>query len=387
MPNDSDSPLFVTRPELPPLEDLQPLLEEIWHSRILSNAGPIHQRFEKALGDHLGVPFVSLVDNATSGLVLALLAGGDEARDSVRAVSRRELRASERREVLTTPFTFVGTAHAILRAGLEPVFVDIDPRTFAIDPALVAASVTERTRAIMPVHCFGYGCDTERLGAIADRHGLRLVYDAAHAFGIEDDGGSILRHGDASVLSFHATKIFTTFEGGAVVSRDEEEKLTLDRLRNFGLYGEAALDIGINAKLDEFRAAIGLLQLRTVAKAIETRGTLDARYRELLAEVPGIRPIPWPAGQTRNYYSFPVLVEAPYPLSRDDLWERMHRRGVVARRYFYPLVSDMVVYRERFSDIDIPVARYVSSRILCLPLYPGLSFGEQDRVVEAMRNP
>jgi len=266
------------------------------------------------------------------------------------------------------------------------VFVDIDPRTFALDPALVAASVTERTRAIMPVHCYGYRADTERLGAIAARHDLRLVYDAAHAFGIEDDGGSILRHGDASVLSFHATKIFTTFEGGAVVSSSEDEKLAVDRLRNFGLYGEAALDIGINAKLDEFRAAVGLLQLRTVRGAIERRGVLDERYRQLLAEVPGIRPVPWPSGQTRNYYSFPVLVDADFPLSRDALWEHMHRRGVVARRYFYPLVSDMVVYRERFADIDVPVARHVSSRILCLPLYPGLTFADQDRVVDALRN-
>jgi dTDP-4-amino-4,6-dideoxygalactose transaminase len=266
------------------------------------------------------------------------------------------------------------------------VFVDIDPKTFALDPELVAASVSERTRAIMPVHCFGYACDTARLGAIAERNQLRLVYDAAHAFGIDDAGGSILRHGDASVLSFHATKIFTTFEGGAVVSSSEDEKLTLDRLRNFGLYGEAALDIGINAKLDEFRAAVGLLQLRTVASSIEARGARDAYYRELLAEVPGIRPIPWPAGQTRNFYSFPVLVEPEFPLSRDALWQRMHRLGVVARRYFFPLVSDMVVYRERFADIEIPVARDVSSRILCLPLYPGLSFDEQARVVDAMRN-
>lgn len=367
---DPMDPLYVTRPQLPPLEELTLLLEEIWRERVLTNSGPIHQRFERTLADYLGVSHLSLVVNATQGLLLALMGLGRKG------------------EVITTPFTFVGTAHAIVQAGLTPVFVDIDPSTMNLDPKLVESAITERTCAILPVHCFGYACDVSSLGAIAKKYDLSLVYDAAHAFGVKDAGGSLLRHGDASVVSFHATKVFTTFEGGAIVCATEETKRTIDRLKNYGFDDQNSIDlIGTNAKMTEFSAAMGLLELKYVQARIDQRALRDAVYRESLEDVRGVHCPKWPAGQSRNYYNFPIFVGDDFPLKRDELAQKLLDRGIVARRYFYPLVTDLPVYRRLFdAQRSLPVARDVAERVLCLPLYPDLPESDQRRVVAAIRD-
>ena len=360
-------PLYVTRPALPPLQELLPMLEDIWHSRIVSNDGPYHQRLEQALSEYLGVEHLCLVANATLGLILAL----------------RHCRLEG--EVITTPFTFVGTTHALTLAGLEPVFVDIDPHTLNLDSAKIEAAVTPRTRAIMPVHVFGRGCDTTAIAALAQKHKLRVIYDAAHAFGVRDEGGSLLRHGDMSVLSFHATKVFNTFEGGAVICPDAGTKTEISRLRNFGIVDEVTVTtVGMNAKMHEFSAALGLLQLRYIDDCIARRGAADNRYRQMLAGVPGIRCLTEPDKQTLNFYNFPLLVESDASFSRDELYQRLQSHGVYARRYFYPLISDLPMYRHYPSARtgNLPVARDIASRILCLPLFPDLTTEEQQRIVD-----
>jgi dTDP-4-amino-4,6-dideoxygalactose transaminase len=360
----SPDPLYVTRPMLPPLAELLPLLEDLWSRRVLSNDGPYHRQFEPALAEYLGVAHVVLVSNATLGLLLAL----------------RQSRMCGK--VLTTPFSFVGTSHAIRWAGLEPVFVDIDADTLNIDPALLADAMEEQVAGILPVHCFGRPCDTEGIGRFAQACGLPVVYDAAHAFGVRDAGGSVLRHGDFSVLSFHATKVFNTFEGGAILCHDSATKRELDLLKNFGIVDEMQVEsVGLNAKLNEFQAALGVLQLRHVESYIAARRERERRYRELLAEVPGIRLAP-PIGGTHNHYAFPVFVEAEHPLGRDGLYLRLREHGVFARRYFHPLISDLPMYRHLPSadPARLPVAQRMSQSILCLPLFPDLSDSDQARI-------
>lgn len=359
-------PLYVTRPALPPLQELMPLLEDIWQSHILSNDGPYHQQFEKALSDYLGVEHLSLVSNATLGLQLAL--------------RQSKLQG----EVITTPFSFVATSHVLALAGLKPVFADIDPVSLNLDPAAVEAALTPQTRAIMPVHIFGRGCDTSAFGALASRHNLRVIYDAAQAFGVRDNDGSLLRHGDMSVLSFHATKVFNTFEGGAVICKDAATKAAIDDLRNFGIIDEVTVtDIGMNAKMNEFSAALGIVQLRHIDDYIAQRGAADSRYRELLAEVSTVRCLPKMPHQQSNYYSFPILVEPDAGFSRDELYDQLRAQGIYARRYFYPLISDLPMYRDLPSAqaAKLPVAQDISQRILCLPMFPDLSAEEQQRIV------
>jgi len=366
--NEAVPPLYVTKPWLPPLEELTPYFEQIWSSKILSNMGPLHQRFEREVAEYLGVKHISVVANATIALVLALR------------------RFKMKGEVITTPFSFVATANSIVEAGLKPVFVDVLPGTYALDPAQIEANITPETCAIMPVHCFGYGCDTGAIDAIAKKHNLKVIYDAAHAFGIRDQGGSILRHGNASILSFHATKVFTTFEGGAIISETEEDKREVDRLTNFGFNGDIVDEVGTNAKMSELGAAVGLVLLKHIDTLIAERGKRDAIYRELLRDVPGIKALDWPAGQTRNYYNFPVLVEDSFPVRCEELVERMKERGVFGRRYFYPLLPDFPIHKDaRGARAPLPVARDVASRIMCLPLHPTLTLEEQQRVVDSIR--
>ncbi|WP_069301142.1 DegT/DnrJ/EryC1/StrS family aminotransferase [Neptunicoccus sediminis] len=362
-------PLYVTRPTLPPLQEVIPILEDLWESRILSNGGRYHQEFEAALGDYLGVEHVSLVANATLGLMLALQ------------------QCALQGQVITTPFSFIGTSHTLALSGLEPVFADIDPVTLNLDPAAVTAALTPQTSAIMPVHVFGRACDTAAFEALANTHNLRLIYDAAHAFGVRDTGGSVLRHGDMSVLSFHATKVFNTFEGGAVISRDAATKEGIDELRNFGIVDEVTVSrVGMNAKMNEFSAGLGLLQLKYIDDATERRGQADARYRDLLAQVPEVRCLPLASGQTGNKYSFPILVQPDAGFTRDALYERLRANGIYARRYFYPLISDMPMYRHQPSaqPENLPVARDIAQRILCLPLSPDLGAEEQQRIVKVI---
>lgn len=364
-------PLYVTRPSLPPLAELIPLLEEIWANRWLTNEGPFHERFEAALATHLDVPRVSLVTNATLGLMLALKHVGVEGG-----------------EVITTPFSFVATGHSILWSGAKPVFADIDPITLNLDPLQIERHITPNTRAILAVHCYGQPCNVELIDAIAKKHGLKVVYDAAHAFGVRHKGRSVLNWGDLSVLSFHATKVFNTFEGGAVISPTVEGKQAIDLLRNYGIVDEVTVTTtGLNAKMSEFDSAFGLLQLRYIEDNIEKRRGVDTRYREWLAEVPGIRCLPLIEPTERNFYSFPILVEPDYPISRDALYHGLRERQVYARRYFHPLMSDMPMYRDLPSSAreNLPVATQASSRVLCLPMFADLAEDQQRHIVKTIR--
>lgn len=363
-------PIYVTRPFLPPLAELLPLLEGIWERRLVTNNGPLHQQLEAELASFLQVPNLSLVANGMIGLQTAIEAAGLSG------------------EVVTTPFSFVATAHAIKRAGLTPVFADIRLHDVNIDPARVERAITKRTGAIVAVHCYGNPCAVEELAAIARRHGLKLIYDAAHAFGVEHRGRGLLSWGDFSVLSFHGTKMFNTFEGGAVSTLVEDDRRQVERLRNFGILDEVTVAVaGGNGKMSEFNAALGLVQLRHVEAVRAARAAVDRRYREAFAEVEGIEPLPLPADTLPNYSYFPVLVSEAFHLSRDALYEALKEDGVFTRRYFHPLLSSLPMYRELPSaaPVNLPVATRASAQILCLPIYPDLSEADQDRVIHGIR--
>jgi dTDP-4-amino-4,6-dideoxygalactose transaminase len=365
----SNSPIFVTRPFLPPLEELAPLLESIWSSRILTNNGPLHARFESALAEYLGVEHIALVANGTLALTVAL---------QVMALSG---------EVITTPYSFVATAHTLKLASLTPVFVDIRADDFNLDPRRIEAAITPRTVAIMPVHCYGNPCDTAAIDAIAKRHGLRVIYDAAHAFGVTQNGASVLKHGDFSTLSFHATKAFNTFEGGAIVARSAEAKLAIDRMKNFGFRDEVTVEsVGGNGKMSEFNAALGLLQLKYFDQARAARRQVDEKYRRALENVEGVSCAPIPAGVTPNYGYLPILVQPSFPISRDALYQRLKQAGVFARRYFYPLLTSFPMYSGLPSaePQNLPVATEIADRVLCLPIYPDLSESAQERVIDCI---
>lgn len=366
-----ESRILVTQPYLPPLEEFVPYLQSIWESKILTNGGPMHQQLEQALAEYLGVEHVALFNNGTIALLTAL----------------QTLRVTG--EVITTPYSFVATAHSLLWNGIKPVFVDIDPQTLNLDPARIEVAITPQTTAIMPVHCYGNPCAVEAIQSIADTYNLRVIYDAAHAFGVEDAGGSVLRHGDLSVLSFHATKVFNTFEGGAIICPDAKTKQRIDRLKNFGFVDEVTVVApGINGKMSEVNAAFGLLQLQHVDRAIEQRQIIDGFYRERLAGLKGIRLLGL-SGQIRaNHSYFPILVEADYPLTRDQLYQHLKDHGVFARRYFYPLISEFPMYRGMPSAQrgNLPVASAVAAQVLCLPIYPGLAEHDCERIVELLRS-
>lgn len=361
--------IHVTRPDLPPLEEFIPYLEQIWQNRWLTNAGPFHAGLEAALVRHLDVPQLSLFTNGTIALVVALQA----------------LRISG--EVITTPFTFVATTHALWWNGIKPVFVDIERETFNLDPDRIEAAITPQTTAILPVHCYGTPCDVDRIQRIADRYGLKVIYDAAHAFGVRHDDTSLARAGDLSILSFHATKPFNTFEGGAIVSPDERTKQRIDHLKNFGIADEVTVVApGINGKMNEIQAAFGLLQLRYLEDGRARRQAVARRYRDTLASVPGLHLPPEIPGVEGNHAYFPIMVGPDYPVGRDALYTRLREAGILARRYFHPLVSDLPMYRGLPSAApgNLPVATQVSQAILCLPIYAALSPGDQDRVIAAL---
>lgn len=362
-------PLYVTEPHLPPLEEFIPYLEKIWADRWLTNAGQFHARFEAALCAYLGVEHLALFANGTLALMTAL----------------QSLRIGG--EVITTPFSFVATSHALLWNNIEPVFVDIDPKTFNLDPAQVEAAITPRTTAILPVHCFGRPCDTRAIERIADRYGLKVIYDAAHAFGVRQDAQSVLRHGDLSILSFHATKVFNTFEGGAVICPDAKSKQRIDDLKNFGFADEVTVvAAGINGKMNEFQAALGLLQLDHIDAALEQRRRIDARYREALAGCPGIACMDIPSDTELNWGYFPILVGPDYPLTRDALYARFREHDIHARRYFHPLISTMPMYRHLPSarPEDLPVAHRIAEQVLCLPIFPHLPPERQQAVIDVI---
>ena len=364
---DSKKPLYVTQPHMPALQDFTQLLAQIWSSRILTNGGPFHQRLESELCEYLGVKHLALFTNATIALVTALQA----------------LRVTG--EVITTPYSFVATAHSLLWNGIKPVFVDIDPVTLNLDPSKIEAAITPQTTAIMPVHCYGHPCGVAEIQRIADTYGLKVIYDAAHAFGVSDGGGSVLRHGDLSVLSFHATKVFNTFEGGAIVCPDAKTKQRIDHLKNFGFVDETTVvATGINGKMSEFQAAFGLLQLRDIDRAIESRRTIYERYRAAFEERAGVTCVAEVRQTRANYSYFPILIDERYGRTRDELYLRMREQNVFSRRYFYPLITDFPMYRGLPSAArsNLPVARKAADQVICLPIYPALSEEDQQRVID-----
>ena len=362
--------ITVTSPLLPDLQDFNAMLQEIWNSKWVTNNGAFHQRLEEELAHYLKVPYISLFTNGTLPLITALQA----------------LRVTG--EVITTPYSFVATTHSLWWNGIKPVFVDIDPATGNIDPDKIEAAITPHTTAIMPVHVYGRPCDTEAIQTIADRYGLRVIYDAAHAFGVEVKGESVLNAGDVSTLSFHATKVFNTIEGGAMVMHDEETKKRIDFLKNFGFAGETkVVGPGINSKMDEVRSAYGLLNLKQVNAAIEARHLVAIQYREALRDVPGITFFDDMPGVRHNYSYFPVFVNAEeYGMTRDELYFKMKQNGVLGRRYFYPLISTFSTYRglESAAPSNLPVATKMADEVICLPMHHALSEAELERVIDCI---
>ncbi|CDG82583.1 dTDP-4-amino-4,6-dideoxy-D-glucose aminotransferase VioA [Janthinobacterium agaricidamnosum] len=358
-------PTYVTQPLLPDLQDFIPYLETIWENKILTNGGPFHQQLEQALCAYLGVKHICLFSNGTLALMTALQA----------------LRING--EVITTPYSFVATAHSLLWNNIKPVFADIDPHTLNLDPARIEAAITPHTTAIMPVHCYGQPCDVEAIEKIADNYGLKVIYDAAHAFGVRHQGGSVLNYGDLSVLSFHATKIFNTFEGGAIICPDAKTKQRIDHLKNFGFVDEVTVvAAGINGKMSEINAAFGLLQLKGIDAARQRRSAIDARYRQQLALVPGIDCLRPASEEQANHAYFPILVRPGYGISRDALYQHLREHNIYARRYFYPLISDFPMYRGMPSAAhdNLPVARLAAQQVICLPIYPALEFDKVDQI-------
>jgi len=363
--------ITVTSPLVPPLEELTPYLEDIWKRKWLTNNGHYHQELEKALCHYLKVPFISLFTNGTLPLMCALQA----------------LRITG--EVITTPFSFVATTHSLWWNGIKPVFVDIDPQTGNLDPEKIEAAITPRTTAIMPVHVYGNPCDTDRIQEIADKYGLKVIYDAAHAFGVEVNGKSILEKGDISTLSFHATKVYSTIEGGALICHDAQMKQRIDYLKNFGFANETTVVApGINGKMDEVRAAFGLLSLKHVDAAIASRHKVAERYRNELKDIPGIRFLNDMPNVKHNYAYFPIFVdEKKYGMSRDALYEKMKSANVFGRRYFYPLISSFSTYRglESANIDNLPVANKMAEEVICLPIHHLLSEEDVERVLRTIK--
>ena len=362
--------ITVTSPLLPDLADFNVLLKEIWDSKWITNNGSFHKQLEKELAAYLKVPYISLFTNGTLPLITALQA----------------LRITG--EVITTPYSFVATTHSLWWNGCKPVFVDIDPTTGNIDPDKIEAAITPQTQAIMPVHVYGKPCDTKRIQEIADKYGLKVVYDAAHAFGVEVNGESILNAGDMSTLSFHATKVYNTIEGGALVMQDERTKKRIDYLKNFGFAGEVEVVApGINSKMDEMRSAYGLLNLKQVDAAIEARHQVAIQYREALRPVEGITFMDDMPGVKHNYSYFPIFVDAEkYGMTRDELYFKMKGQNVLGRRYFYPLISEFTTYRglPSANPENLPNAHKMADSVICLPMHHELDKQDVERILNTI---
>jgi dTDP-4-amino-4,6-dideoxygalactose transaminase len=366
------NPIYITQPSLPPLEEFIQYLERIWESKILTNNGPFHDQFEQKLCDYLGVKYISLFSNGTLALITALQA----------------LHITG--EVITTPFSFVATTHALWWNNIKPVFTDIEPGTLNLDPDKIEAAITPKTTAILPVHVFGNPCNLDRIQEIADRYGLKLIYDAAHAFGVKINGTSTANYGDLSVLSFHATKVFNTFEGGAIISHDVKTKLHIDNLKNFGITDETTVvSPGINAKMNEFQAALGILQLKYVNEAIKKRKLVTEIYREALKGVNGITFQPELTDVIHNFAYFPVLVDSiKFGRTRDDVYNELRKHDIFCRRYFYPLISQFPTYRglESAQPGKMPVAERITEEVLCLPIYPDLEISAVNNISAIIKN-
>jgi len=359
--------ITVTSPLLPDLDEFNELLKDIWNRKWLTNNGHYHQELEKALCAYLKVPYISLFTNGTLPLITALQA----------------LRITG--EVITSPYSFVATTHSLWWNGIKPVFVDVDPLTGNLDPDKIEAAITPRTTAVMPVHVYGNPCDTKRIQDIADKYGLKVIYDSAHAFGVEVNGESVLNAGDMSTLSFHATKVYNTVEGGALIMHDEATKKRIDYLKNFGFAGETTVVApGINSKMDEIRSAYGLLNLKQVDAAIEARHQVAVKYREALRGVEGIRFMEDIPGVRHNYAYFPIFIdEEKYGMTRDELYFKMKEHNVLGRRYFYPLISEFSPYKglESARPDNLPMATQMAESVICLPMYYGLKECDIENIV------
>lgn len=359
---------YVTRPALPALDELIPSLEKIWASGILTNNGSFHRTFEDELAKFLGVKFVSLFTNATIALLTSI----------------KYLNLSPNDEIITTPFSFIATSHAILWNNIKPVFVDINPLNYNINPKKIEESITSKTKAILAVHCFGIPADVKAIEKIAAQYNLKVIYDAAHAFGVDCHCGSLLNHGDMSILSFHATKVFNTFEGGAIITNDENVKISLEELKNFGHNGETSvINTGINGKMSEFNAALGLLQLKHVDEYITKRKIIFEVYQSGLKSVNGINVVSIDNIQKYNFSYMPISVTNKFPISRDELHEALKTIGIYSRRYFYPLITDFSMYQiyQSLKKNDLKNAKSASEQVLCLPIYPDLELSVVDEII------
>lgn len=360
-------PITVTQPSLPPLEDVYPYLEKIWTNKILTNNGPLHKNLEDKITDYLKIENLVLFNNCTTALVCAI-----KYFDIIDS------------EIITTPFSFIATAHSILWTNNRPVFVDIDIETFNIDKNKIEKSITHKTKAILAVHVYGNPCDHQEINEIAEKYNLKVIYDAAHAFGVRDDNQSILNYGDLSVVSFHATKVFNTFEGGAIICKTKNEKNTLEKIKNFGFENEVEVDsIGLNGKLSEFNAAIGLLQLNAIDKLISKRKKLYEYYMEKIKNIKGLKFQKIKNLNGHNYSYFPIIIENDFHMTRDDLYNKLKLNHIYARRYFYPLISNTNFYKKIIHNNDkLEHSNYISDRILCLPMHAQLDEEHIDYIVK-----
>jgi len=358
--------IYVTQPSLPPLEDFVKSLEKIWESKWVTNQGQFHQQFEKELAEYLGVKYISLFTNGTLALVSAL----------------QVLRITG--EVITTPYSFVATTHALHWNNIQPVFADIDPIYCNLDPEKIEAAISPKTTAILPVHVYGNPCDVDKIQEIADTYGLKVIYDACHAFGVKKDGNSILNFGDLSILSFHGTKVFNTMEGGAIICHDEKMKKRIDYLKNFGFAGEiTVVQPGINAKMNEMQAALGLLQLKEIDQNIAKRKEIACLYRDKLQHVKGLRFLADIDGIDHNHPYFPIFIDQKeYGKSRDELYEELKENNIFGRRYFYPLISHFPIYRglDSAKPSNLSISEKIAEEVICLPIYPNLKDGEVEEI-------
>ena len=370
MNNTDNKPILVTSPSLPPLKEFTAYLEQIWESRWITNNGSFHQEFENKLADFLGVKYISLFTNGTLALITAL----------------QELKITG--EVITTPYSFVASTHALWWNGIKPIFADIESERCTIDPERIEAAITAKTTAIVPVHVYGNPCNVEKIQEIADIYGLKVIYDAAPAFGVELNKNSILNYGDLSVLSFHATKTFNTIEGGAIICHDEKTKKRIDFLKNFGFADETTVVApGINAKMNELQAAYGLLQLKTHNEQIAKRKIVNNTYRELLANVKGITFLSKIEKVKYNYSYFPIFIDQEkYGISRDDLYNKLKEHNIYSRRYYYPLISNFSAYKglDSAKPENLPIANKISDQVICLPIYPDMEDNAVNRVIELL---
>jgi dTDP-4-amino-4,6-dideoxygalactose transaminase len=362
---------YVTQPFLPPLEEMMPYLETIWSTKILTNGGPYHQQLEEELCKYLGVNYISLFNNGTIALITALQA----------------LNISG--EVITTPYSFVATSNSLLWNNIKPVFVDIDPKTLNLDPKKIESAITDKTTAILPVHCYGSACDVDEIERIATKNNLKVIYDAAHAFGVNCHCGSVLNHGDLSILSFHATKVFNTFEGGAIICKDSAMKNHIDNLKNFGFVNETTvIESGINGKMSELNAAIGLAQLKHMPYALAARKKVALKYNHTLKNISGITIAEINLIENTNYSYYPILINDSFSISRDELYEALKKKNIFTRRYFYPLISDFSMYSsfDSAAASNLPIAKKIANQILCLPIYPDLDQNIQSEIVSTIKS-